>query len=104
MGINFQNVNFKYDSRNKIETVKNISLNISSEGEFITILGHTGSGKSTLVQMMNALIFPSSGQLTIFNNSIKSTLSINSVELTTIQTSSLISLFTLLSTEPSKLS
>lgn len=72
MGINFQNVNFKYDSRNKMETLKNISLNISSEGEFITILGHTGSGKSTLVQMMNALIFPSSGQLTIFNNSIKS--------------------------------
>lgn len=71
MGINFQNVNFKYDSKNKIETLKNINLNINSKGEFITILGHTGSGKSTLVQMMNALIFPTSGELSILNNIIK---------------------------------
>ena len=71
MEINFRNVNFTYDSRSKLETLKNINLTISKSGEFISILGHTGSGKSTLVQLMNALIIPTSGNLTILNQEIK---------------------------------
>ena len=71
MEINFRNVNFTYDSKSKLETLKNINLTISKDGEFISILGHTGSGKSTLVQLMNALIIPTSGNLTILNYEIK---------------------------------
>ena len=71
MDINFQHVNFKYDKKQKINTLNDINLIISKENEFITILGHTGSGKSTLVQLMNALILPTSGSLTIFNQEIK---------------------------------
>lgn len=71
MEINFRNVNFTYDAKSKLETLKNINLTISKSGEFISILGHTGSGKSTLVQLMNALIIPTSGNLTILNNEIK---------------------------------
>ena len=71
MEINFRNVNFTYDSKSKLETLKNINLTISKDGEFISILGHTGSGKSTLVQLMNALIIPTSGNLIILNHDIK---------------------------------
>ena len=70
MEINFRNVNFTYDSKSKLETLKSINLTISESNEFISILGHTGSGKSTLVQLMNALIIPTSGNLTILNQEI----------------------------------
>lgn len=42
--------------------VNNVSLSIE-KGEFIGIMGHTGSGKSTLVQMLNGLMKPTSGQV-----------------------------------------
>ena len=72
MEINFQHINFKYDNKQNYDTLNDINLTISSKDEFITIVGHTGSGKSTLVQLMNALIFPSSGNLTLFGQKIKS--------------------------------
>ena len=72
MEINFRNVNFTYDAKSRLETLKNINLTISKTGEFIALLGHTGSGKSTLVQLMNALILPTSGNLTILNHQINS--------------------------------
>ncbi|NLD86803.1 MAG: energy-coupling factor transporter ATPase [Clostridiales bacterium] len=40
----------------------NVSFRIE-EGEFVGIIGHTGSGKSTLVQMLNGLVTPSSGEV-----------------------------------------
>ncbi len=42
--------------------VDNVSISIE-EGEFLGIIGHTGSGKSTLIQMFNGLIRPTSGQV-----------------------------------------
>ena len=69
MGINFQRVSYKY-SYNAPLTLKEVSLEISSKNEFICILGHTGSGKSTLVQNMNALLLPTSGQITVFNKNV----------------------------------
>lgn len=71
MEINFQHVNFKYDKKQKDYTLKDINLTISKTSEFITIIGHTGSGKSTLVQLMNALLLPTNGCLTIFDQQIK---------------------------------
>lgn len=44
------------------QAVKNVSLSVE-KGEFIGIIGHTGSGKSTLIQMLNGLIRPTSGQV-----------------------------------------
>lgn len=46
----------------KKTAVNNLSLSIE-KGEFIGIMGHTGSGKSTLVQMLNGLMKPTSGQV-----------------------------------------
>ena len=42
----------------------NINLEID-RGEFIGIIGHTGSGKSTLIQMLNGLLKPSSGSIEV---------------------------------------
>ncbi len=66
MGINFQNVNFKYNKKGVARTLNDINLKINGQDEFITILGHTGSGKSTLVQLMNALLIPDSGEVSVF--------------------------------------
>ncbi len=44
--------------------LSNISLTIS-DGEFLGIIGHTGSGKSTMIQHLNGLLLPTSGSVTI---------------------------------------
>ncbi len=47
-----------------VSAIKNINLNIDS-GELVGIIGHTGSGKSTLVQHLNGLLKPTSGSVFI---------------------------------------
>ncbi len=67
MGIKFKRVDFKYqgfDEKGYL-ALSNINLSIKPTGEFITLIGETGSGKSTLVQHMNALLTPSSGEVDI---------------------------------------
>lgn len=71
MGINFQNVTFKYSKKASKNILNNISLNINKNDEFIMIVGETGSGKSTLVQHMNALLLPTSGEIHIYDKVIK---------------------------------
>jgi len=44
--------------------VSEVSLTVE-DGEFLGIIGHTGSGKSTLIQHMNGLLQPSSGRVTV---------------------------------------
>lgn len=68
MGIKFERVDFKYQGFDNIGylALSNIILNIDSTGEFITLIGETGSGKSTLVQHMNALLTPTAGDVSIF--------------------------------------
>ncbi len=76
MGINFSKVNFTYNPQKKkiknTYTLEDINLNISDTNnkEFICIVGHTGSGKSTLVQLMNALLIPTEGEVTVSGNTV----------------------------------
>ncbi len=68
MAIKFRQVDFQYqgfDNKGYL-ALSNINLAIDSQGEFITLIGETGSGKTTLAQHMNALLVPSSGDVTIF--------------------------------------
>lgn len=68
MAIKFEQVTYTYFgvSNTSIDAIIDINLNIEEKGEFITLIGETGSGKSTLVQHMNALIQPSKGEITIY--------------------------------------
>ncbi|MBU1019756.1 MAG: ATP-binding cassette domain-containing protein, partial [Firmicutes bacterium] len=68
MAIKFEQVNYLYPSFDgpAFSALKDINLEINEHGEFITLIGETGSGKSTLVQHMNALIRPTSGSVTIY--------------------------------------
>lgn len=58
--IEFKNVDYVYDGDEK--AVENVSFQID-DGEFAGIIGHTGSGKSTLIQMMNGLLRPKTGTI-----------------------------------------
>ncbi|HWR44420.1 energy-coupling factor transporter ATPase [Sporomusa sp.] len=72
MSIIFDNVTYTYmpDTPYQRTAIQNINLTIN-KGEFIGIIGHTGSGKSTLVQHMNGLISPTSGQVTVDGADLK---------------------------------
>lgn len=62
MSIILDKVNYVYStgSAYEIQALKNINLQIE-DGQFIGIIGHTGSGKSTLIQHLNGLMKASSG-------------------------------------------
>lgn len=66
MSIKLSNVSYTYMAKTPFEkqAIKNINLEIQ-KGEFVAIIGHTGSGKSTLVQHLNGLLKPSNGSVTI---------------------------------------
>ena len=61
--IEARNVSFKYES-DAAWAVENVSLTVP-EGEFLVILGRNGSGKSTFAKLLNALLLPNSGSLTV---------------------------------------
>lgn len=66
MDINFKNVSFIYGEKTPFEklALDNIDLTIKS-GEFVGIIGHTGSGKSTLIQHFNGILKPTTGDVFI---------------------------------------
>lgn len=70
MAIDFQKVDFKYNELADKKTLSNVSFSINEKDEFVAILGHTGSGKSTIAQLMNCLLLPSDGQITIYGQPI----------------------------------
>jgi len=73
MGIHFREVSHQYNSFSNISAsaIHHISLSIEEKGEFIALIGHTGSGKTTLAKHMNALIFPTEGTVEIFGKTIE---------------------------------
>jgi energy-coupling factor transport system ATP-binding protein len=68
MPIEFSKVAYVYNPRSpfQYEALSNIDLTIE-EGGFIALVGRTGSGKSTLVSHINALLHPTSGKVTVFD-------------------------------------
>lgn len=64
MSIILDHVNYIYEAGTAMEfaALKDINL-VINEGEFIGLIGHTGSGKSTLVQHLNGLLAPTGGNL-----------------------------------------
>lgn len=73
MAIQFKEVSFEYSPNSpfSFQALKNINLEIE-EGKITAIVGATGSGKSTLVQHLNALLIPSSGQVIVKDKVIES--------------------------------
>ena len=64
MSIILDKVNYVYsaDTSDRIQALKDINLELK-DGQFIGVIGHTGSGKSTLVQHLNGLMKATSGTL-----------------------------------------
>lgn len=63
------NVIFSYDKKSG-EVLKSVSLDIK-EGEFLCIVGRNGSGKSTLAKLMNGLLTPNSGTISVYGMDTK---------------------------------
>lgn len=61
--IKFDNVSFSYPGVDH-EAIKNVSLTVK-KGEFLCILGHNGSGKSTFAKMINGLFIPQQGTVKV---------------------------------------
>ncbi|WP_276789970.1 energy-coupling factor transporter ATPase [Veillonella magna] len=66
MSIVLDNISYVYGAHTPYEkkALDGVTLEIH-EGEFLGIIGHTGSGKSTLVQHLNGLLHPTSGKVTV---------------------------------------
>lgn len=65
--ISVQNVTFKYDSQDETEgklVLNDISFEVE-KGAFVALLGHNGSGKSTVAKHLNAMLTPTSGKVYI---------------------------------------
>lgn len=64
MSLRLEHISYVYDAdtANPVYATNDVSLEIK-DGEFIGLMGHTGSGKSTLIQHFNGLIKPSSGKI-----------------------------------------
>ena len=65
--ITFRDVSKSYGGA---EAVRDLSLSIE-KGEFITVLGASGGGKTTFLKMINGLVEPTSGEITVLGESLK---------------------------------
>ncbi|MBQ9703448.1 MAG: ABC transporter ATP-binding protein [Clostridia bacterium] len=66
----FKNVTFRYFKKNKEKVLDNINLDIKS-GEFVGIIGPTGSGKTTLVSLIARLYDADEGEVMVDNDNVK---------------------------------
>ena len=62
--LSLKNVSFTYspETAYEVKVLKNINLDIY-KGQFVAVIGHTGSGKSTLIQLFNGLLAPVEGKI-----------------------------------------
>lgn len=68
MSIKIENLYYTYMDGGPFEKIALQDINIEiSDGEFIGIIGHTGSGKSTLIQHLNGILKPTKGKVIINN-------------------------------------
>lgn len=72
MDISLSHVDYRYQANTPFErlAIQDVSIEIPS-GTYLAIIGHTGSGKSTVLQHLNALLIPSEGTVTIGDREIK---------------------------------
>ncbi|WP_062349865.1 energy-coupling factor ABC transporter ATP-binding protein [Bacillus kwashiorkori] len=61
--VQFENVSFRYDE-NEPYALNEVNFSVF-EGEWLAIVGHNGSGKSTIAKLMNALLFPEAGMIKV---------------------------------------
>ena len=70
--IRAENLSFTYESDDKqVPALKGISLEIQ-KGEYVAILGHNGSGKSTFAKLLNMILTPTSGKLFVAGEELSS--------------------------------
>lgn len=74
MGIILDNVSYTYQEGTPFASValSDVSLTIE-DGSYTAIIGHTGSGKSTILQLLNGLLVPTEGSIRVFDTLITST-------------------------------
>ena len=74
MGIALENVSFTYQEGTPLAStaLSDVSLTIE-DGSYTALIGHTGSGKSTILQLLNGLFVPSQGSVRVFDTLITST-------------------------------
>jgi energy-coupling factor transport system ATP-binding protein len=72
MDISLQNIEYRYQANTPFErlAIKDVSINIPT-GTYMALIGHTGSGKSTVLQHLNALLLPTEGSVIIGSHEIK---------------------------------
>ena len=72
MDISLQQLEYRYQANSPFErlAIKDVSIDIPT-GTYMAIIGHTGSGKSTVLQHLNALLQPTKGTVKIGEHEIK---------------------------------
>jgi energy-coupling factor transport system ATP-binding protein len=72
MAIHFREVShhFQAYTEGDYQAIRDVTFSLSATDEFVGLVGQTGSGKSTLAQHMNALLFPSIGEVEIFDKTV----------------------------------
>ena len=65
MPIAFEGVSYSYEGAGGRLVLDDVNLTVA-DGEFLGIAGHTGSGKSTLIQHMNGILHPTAGRVTAY--------------------------------------
>lgn len=74
MGITLENVSYIYQNGTPFAStaLSDVSLTIK-DGSYTTLIGHTGSGKSTILQLLNGLLVPTDGEVRVFDTLITPT-------------------------------
>ena len=74
MGITLKNVSYTYQAGTQFEGPALFDVNLEiKDGSYTALIGHTGSGKSTILQLLNGLLTPSVGSVTVNDIEITAT-------------------------------